>query len=81
MKRTFHLRYYKAHGLSICLFLVVKVKGSNSLREKCPNTEFFLVQYLTVFGQNTGKYGPEKTPYMDTFHEMILEKISDAKLF
>ena len=32
-----------------------------TLREKCPNTEFFS-------GPNTGKYGPEKTPYLDTFH-------------
>ena len=57
-----------------------------TLREKCPNTEFFLVhiflysdciQYfpvfrftplISVFSTNTGKYGPEKTPYIDTFH-------------
>ena len=24
--------------------------------------------YFPVFGLNTGKYGPEKTPYLDTFH-------------
>ena len=24
--------------------------------------------YFTVFGLNTGKYGPENTPYLDTFH-------------
>ena len=43
-------------------------------REKCPNTEFFLVlifphsdcmEYLST---NVGKYGPEKTPYSETFH-------------
>ena len=51
------------------------------LREKCPNTEFFLVDIfphldciwrdtedLSVFSPNTGKYGPEKTPYLDTFY-------------
>ena len=32
---------------------------------KCPNTKFFLVR---IFSQNTGKYGPEKTSYLDTFH-------------
>ena len=40
-----------------------------TLREKCPNTEFFL--YLSVFfciQSDAGKYGPEKSPYMDTFH-------------
>ena len=34
-----------------------------TLPEKCPNTE-----YLSVFGPNAGKDGPEKTPYLDTFH-------------
>ena len=24
--------------------------------------------YFPVFGPNTGKYGPEITPYLDTFH-------------
>ena len=35
-----------------------------SLHEKCPNTELFLV---CIF-PNTGKYGPELTPYLDTFN-------------
>ena len=52
-----------------------------TLREKSPNTEFFLVRifphsdgirkdtsYLSVFSPNPGKYGLEKTPYLDTFH-------------
>ena len=47
-----------------------------SLREKCPNAEFFLVRifphsdwirrytpYVSVFSPNPVKYGPEKTPY------------------
>ena len=24
--------------------------------------------YYSVFGLNTGKYGPEKAPYLNTFH-------------
>ena len=56
-------------------------KLRRTLREKCPNTEFFLVRifrhsdwirrdtsYLSVFSPNAGKYGPEKSPYLDTFH-------------
>ena len=35
-----------------------------SLREKCQNAEFFLDRIFP----NTGKYGPEKTPYFNTFH-------------
>ena len=51
-----------------------------SIREKCPNTDFFLVRifpysdrirrdtpYLSVFSPNVGKYRPEKTPCLDTF--------------
>ena len=52
--------------------------------EKCPNTEFFLVHifkhldwlwrdtpYISVFSANEGKYRPEKTPYLDTFHTVF----------
>ena len=58
------------------------------LREECPNIELFLVhifpysdwirrftEYLSIFRPNRGKYGPEKTPYFDTFHTVfMLEK-------
>ena len=27
--------------------------------------------YFPVFGLNTGKYGPEITPYLDTFHAVF----------
>ena len=30
------------------------------------NTEIYF-----VFSPNTGKYGPEKTPYLDTFYTVI----------
>ena len=26
--------------------------------------------YFPIFGLNTGKYGPEKTPYLGSFHAM-----------
>ena len=42
--------------------------GLYSLRKKCPNTEPFLV----VFCPNVGKYEPEKTSYLDTFHAVII---------
>ena len=58
-----------------------------SLREKCPNSEFFPVrifahldwirrfaEYLSAFTPNTGKYEPEKTPYLDTFHAVYCLK-------
>ena len=57
------------------------INRSKTLCENCPNTEYFLVRilphsdwirrdtsYLSVFSPNAGKYGPENTPYLDTFH-------------
>ena len=58
--------------------------GCLSLREKCPNTGLFLVRILLysdcirrdtqIFIPNTGKYGPEINPYLDTFHAVFLPK-------
>ena len=28
---------------------------------------------MSVFSQNTEKYGPEKTPYLDTFHTVTFK--------
>ena len=30
--------------------------------------------YFPVFVLNTGKYGPEITPYLDTFHTVMIAK-------
>ena len=32
----------------------------------------FSDQYFPVFGLTTGKYGPEKTPYLETFHAVFV---------
>ena len=31
----------------------------------------FSGRYFLVFGLNKGKYGPEKTPYLDSFHAVF----------
>ena len=31
----------------------------------------FYGPYFTVFSPNTGKYGPEKTPYLGTFYAVL----------
>ena len=41
--------------------------------------------YFPLFGLNTGKCGPEETPYMDTFHPMVMiesviEKIVEGSI-
>ena len=38
------------------------------------NTEIYVVNLRIQ--SNTGKYGPEKTPYLDTFHAVNLKHIS-----
>ena len=55
------------------------------MREKCLNTDFFSGPYFSVFGQNTeiyrlnfvfstntGKYRPQKAPYLHTFQAMYV---------
>ena len=58
-----------------------------TMREKCPNTEFFLVHKVTiknandqisVFSPDIGKSTPEKTPYLDTFHAAKTKNIIAA---
>ena len=64
----------------------------NALCEKCPNTEFFPVlifphsdsirrdtSYLSVFSPNEGNNGPEKTPYLDTFHAVMCVFLNRSK--
>ena len=37
--------------------------------------------YFPVFSPNTGKYGPKKTTYLDTFHAVkILENLGKKRL-
>ena len=31
--------------------------------------------YFFVFCRNTGKYGPEVTPYLETFHAVVVSLI------
>ena len=33
---------------------------------------------ISVFSPNTGKYGPEKTPYLDTFHAVLCSMSSHS---
>ena len=75
----FFEEYLRAAASGLHEYLVMPL-----LREKFPNTEFFLVRifprldwirrdtpYLSVLSPNTEKYGPEKTPYLDTFHAVL----------
>ena len=37
--------------------------------------------YFPVFGMNTGKYGEQKTPYLDTFHTVKIFWVSEGLHF
>ena len=71
----------KSINSTLWLFLIFCCNNAVPLRENHPNTEFFLSvfslirteyedlpPYLSVFNPNEGKYGPEKTPYLNAFH-------------
>ena len=68
------------------MFMTAKIV-SFTLLEKCPNTEVFLVRifphsdYLSIFSPNAGKYGPEKTPYLDTFHKVLVMLSSKQQMY
>ena len=50
-----------AWKVSKCGVFVVRIfPNSDWIRKDTP--------YLSIFNPNAGKYGPEKTPYLDTFH-------------
>ena len=41
---------------------------------KVPKYGVFSGLYFPAFSPNTGKYGPEKYPYLDTFHAVYGDK-------
>ena len=38
----------------------------------------FFLSVVPVFGLNTGKYGPEKTLYLDIFHAVGISRITET---
>ena len=44
-------------------------------------TEYGEILSLSVFSPNAGKYGPEKTPYLDTFHAVLLKQTSNSSSY
>ena len=77
--------------------MILKANNFNlpivALREKCPNTELFLVgiflyldwirrdtEYLSVFSPNTGKYQPEIILYLDTSPKVVFAKDTQKEI-
>ena len=38
------------------------------------------MKYISIFSPNAGKYGPEKTPYLDTFQVMPVYLVDELAL-
>ena len=38
-------------------------------------------EYLSVLSTNAGQYGPEKTPYLDTFRAVLVNQINEISYF
>ena len=70
LKRRFRLRschaWFVFHYINKCNVIN---NIQRIIARKMSKYRVFSGPYLSVFSPNTGKYGPEKTPYMDTFHE------------
>ena len=68
--------------LSINLILLAAIIFPDTV-SKVSKYGVFSGPYFAVFSQNTGKYGPEKTPYLDAFHavrKVIVEYYSKYSL-
>ena len=46
-----------------------------------PQENADLVTFTEEILTNTGKYGPEKTPYLDTFHAVITSVFERGRAF
>ena len=90
---TLLLLFFKIiESLQCILKDTLKAYFWHSLCEKCPNTELFLVHIFlysdwiqenmdTGYNPNTGKYGPEITPHLDSFHAVIVTRCSTLWLW
>ena len=60
----------------LCCICYRLCSGNNAMREKCPRSFFW-----SVFSPNAGKYGQDKTPYLDTFHVVMVTIFSESILY
>ena len=54
-------------------------KGPVNHRRKSVQIRSFFGPYFPVFSPNAGKYGPEKSPYLDTFHVVYKQLVFKIK--
>ena len=44
---------------------------TKAIQSKCSNLQLSTLKINKLFSPNTGKYRPEITPYLDTFHSVL----------
>ena len=63
--------------------VITTLKQENKINKKCENMKrvtarkvskygVFSGPYFPLFSPNTGKYGSEKTPFLETFHAVVI---------
>ena len=78
---TGHLRRSAPENVFLIFLIFYPPRKCNYYQEtmshfvKSVQIRSFSGPYFPVFSPNTGKYGPEKTPYLDTFHAVSLVAI------
>ena len=70
---TMFILFVSVGGLFECAFSLTVSKVSKN--------GVFSAPYFPAFSPNTGKYGPEKTPNLDTFHAVPATILNESKDF
>ena len=71
---------FTVNGTPYVLRLFSRSTLAFTLRAKCPIWSIFWSVFSCIQSE-TGKYGPEKTPYLDTFHAVYVLGIVSKFLF
>ena len=62
---------FALYALWFCGLSEHENEGNMYIARKVSKYGFFSGPYFTVLGLNTGKYRPEKTPYLNTFDAVV----------
>ena len=66
-----HLTLWIISWISPVMLLFVQLCCKSYVARNASKYGVFSGPYFPVFGLNTGKYGPEETPYLDNFHAVL----------
>ena len=70
---NYQIKYLKDNLIMLAFYNFLDEKSfcyTTATARKVSKYGVIFGSYFSVFGLNTGKYGPELTPYFDTFHAL-----------